>query len=80
MTIEKLKNSIEIDFAWLTPDEKQKLLSLLKSNWNSAIDTTSKVLNNDDNISNLFYKNSDTKFEFKEALDSFYKPIKNLKL
>lgn len=80
MTIEKLKNSIEIDFAWLTPDEKQKLLSLLKSNWNSAIDTTSKVLNNDDNISNLFYKNSDTKFEFKEALDSFYEPIKNLKL
>ena len=37
MDNKQIKDRIEQDFGWLTPDEKQKLNSLLISVWNDAV-------------------------------------------
>jgi hypothetical protein len=43
MTNKDIKDKIENDFGWLTPDEKQKLNSLLISVWNDAVVASAKV-------------------------------------
>ena len=43
MTKQDLTDQIEAEFGWLSPDEKQKLFVMLKSNWNDAIILASKT-------------------------------------
>lgn len=45
MDNKEIKDKIENDFGWLTPDEKQKLNSLLISVWNDAVVASAKVAN-----------------------------------
>lgn len=45
MTNKDIKDKIENDFGWLTPDEKQKLNSLLISVWNDAVNGIADVAN-----------------------------------
>ncbi len=53
MKAEDLKSEIEKEFGWLTPDEKQKLFSLLKSTWNKAIDECKIEMKSNHNYSNM---------------------------
>ena len=62
-----LKNLIETDFGWLTPDEKQKLHILLKSTYNFAIDCSVVEIRESD------YPEADPAFEVLQS-------VKNLKL
>lgn len=54
ITNKDITAKIENDFGWLTPDEKQKLYSLLISVWNDAVSDiaaiTKVTLYNDDQI------------------------------
>lgn len=43
MTNKDIKTKIEQDFGWLTPDEKQKLNSLMISVWNDAVVASAKA-------------------------------------
>ncbi len=44
MDNKEIKDKIENDFGWLTPDEKQKLNSLLISVWNDAVVASAQVV------------------------------------
>ena len=82
MTNKDIKDKIENDFGWLTPDEKQKLNSLLISVWNDAVVASAQVVDNEENITNLYYSDPDAiKHEFKESVSEYFiTPINALKL
>lgn len=50
MTKQDLTNQIDAEFGWLSPDEKQKLFVMMKSNWNSAINCAADVVTEVDNF------------------------------
>lgn len=50
MTKQDLTDQIEAEFGWLSPDEKQKLFIIMKSNWNSAIAHAAQVVSEANNL------------------------------
>lgn len=43
MTNQEIKDKIELEFGWLSPDEKQKLYVLVIGVYNSAVDSSAQL-------------------------------------
>lgn len=72
MTTQKIKDKIEQEFGWLSPDEKQKLNSLMISVWNDAV-VASASLVNDNRMSLEFWKDGSMDKSF---MDEWMNPSK----